>query len=270
VGRPGPEALTVNGIDLARLETDIERWVDGSSSRFQSQFPEDDRVWVLKYFSPLFLDGFLKKKQLVISTSPGFTWGDGIYVTPLRYPFSTMMYGRIGVLGWIDAGSLRAYDAIDRRGIELYQRWIAFSTYVYRLLTTTIHADRANRILRNAFRRRFRVDVTYFRPDQFNRNYVRLSQDQWFVVSDWSGVRSNGPGQQPAFSARVRDCEWVAVVGEHFQESKQKTHFLDLIGPHLHRSGKRKLSDQQLAAWLRKCYGQTASGAGTNIAHILE
>jgi hypothetical protein len=260
----------MNGRTLDNVEKEIRAWIDESTLRFDAQFTEAQRIWVVKYFNPSFLAGFLKSKQLVISTSPGFTWGDGVYVTPLANPYSTMMYGRIGVLGWIDNVPLRAFDAVDPRGIDLYQEWISYSTYLYRLLTTTIHADRANRLLRNAFRRSFQIDITHCRPDQYNKNYVSLSQDHWFVVSDWAGLQSQGPSQRPTFSSRIQDCEWVAVVGEQFQESQWKTHFLDLIGPHLHPSGTRRLTNPALASLLRTCHATTSAGGDRKIAHILE
>ena len=261
----------MNGRRLDELQTEIRGWIDQSTLRFHAQFNEANQIWVLKYFNPAFLAEFLRRKQLVISNSPGVTWGDGLYVTPLLNPYSTMIYGRIGVLGRLEnTPVLRAYDATDRKGIELYQEWITYSTYLYRLLTTTIHADRANRLLRNAFRRSFQIDITYFRPDQYNRNYVSLSQDHWFVVSDWAGMLSQGPSQRPTFSSRIRGCEWVAVVGEQFQESTWKTHFVDLIGPHLHPSGHRHLSNGALASLLRQYHATTSTGGGQKVAHILE
>jgi len=131
----------MNGRRLDELQTEIRGWIDQSTLRFHAQFNEANQIWVLKYFNPAFLAEFLRRKQLVISNSPGFTWGDGLYVTPLLNPYSTMIYGRIGVLGRLEnTPVLRAYDATDRKGIELYQEWITYSTYLYRLLTTTIHA----------------------------------------------------------------------------------------------------------------------------------
>jgi hypothetical protein len=261
----------MNSHTLDQLNKEIRAWMDQSAAQFNAQFDESQRIWVVKYFNPAFLAEFLRRKQMVISSSPGFTWGDGVYVTPLANPYSTMMYGRVGVLGWIDnVPAVTAFDAIDPRGVELYQEWITYSTYLYRLLTTTIHADRANRLLRNAFRRSFRIDVTYFRPDQYNKNYVSLSQDHWFVVSDWAGLQSQGPSQRPTFSSRISGCEWVAVVGEQFQESPWKTHFVDLIGPHLHPSGSRNLSNGALATLLRTCHTTTSTGGGQKVAHILE
>jgi hypothetical protein len=254
---------------LSEIQRDVEDWIGESTQRFQ-QFDEAGKVWVLKYMYPQYLAEFLVQKQLVISATPGFTWGDGIYVSPLTNPYSTMMYGRVGVLGWLDGSVVRAYDAADRRGIELYQEWIQHSTFVFRRLTTTIHADRANRVLRNAFRRRFGIDVTFFRPDQYNRRYVAAASDLWFAVSDWGGVAGPAPTQRPRFSAKVNDCEWVAVVGEQFQETGSKTHFVDLIGPHLHQTGPRTLSNQALAQQLRQCHQSNASGAGQRqIAHVL-
>jgi len=255
---------------LTDIERDARDWTDDSTRRFQQRFNEGGKVWVLKYMPPQYLTDFLVHKQLVISATPGFTWGDGIYVSPLTNPYSTMMYGRIGVLGRLDGAAVKAYDASDRRGLELYQEWIQHSTFLFALLTTTIHADRANRLLRNAFRRRFAIDLTFFRPDQYNKTYVAVTSDLWFAVSDWDGLSSQAPTQRPRLSPKVIDCEWVAVVGEQFQESGSKTHFIDLIGPHLHRLGARTLSNQALAQQLRQCHqNNSAGGLQPQIAHIL-
>jgi len=255
---------------LNEIERDVRGWADISTTRFQQQFNDNGRFWMLKYMHPQYLADFLRHKQVVISTTPGFTWGDGIYVSPLSNPYSTMMYGRVGVLGRLEGAAVKAYDGADRRGIELYQQWIQHSTFLFTILTTTIHADRANRLLRNAFRRRFAIDVTFFRPDQYNKTYVAAGSDLWFVVSDWSGVSLQAPTQRPRFSSRIVGCEWVAVVGEQFQESGSRTHFIDLIGPHLHPFGVRVLSNRALAQQLLQCHQANSAGASQpRIAHIL-
>src|SRR5215216_613901 len=107
---------------LDEVETDVEDWIDQSSRLFHQEFlGADQKVWVMKYFPPRFLEAFLKNRRLAISATPGFTWGDGVYVTPLSYPYSTMMYGRIGVMGWVHVDDLRrTYDASLSRGTDLY------------------------------------------------------------------------------------------------------------------------------------------------------
>lgn len=255
---------------LSAIESDVVEWQQKSTVRFPSMFAVSGKIWLLKYMNPQYLAGFLSRKQMAISATPGFTWGDGIYVTPLINPYSTMMYGRVGVLGWLDdRTTVAAYDASDPIGLQLYQEWIQHSVFLFRLLTTTIHSDRANRLLRNAFRRRFGLDVIFFRPDQYNKNYVSLSQDYWFVVADWQGLPSVAPTQGPRFSSKIVGCEWVAVVGEQFQESPSKTQFLDLIGPHLHNLG-RTISNSALAQELLKIHkANSIPGAAIQVAHIL-
>lgn len=39
--------------------------------------------------------------RLKISETPGFTWGRGTYVTPLAFPLSTAIFGRVGVVAEI-------------------------------------------------------------------------------------------------------------------------------------------------------------------------
>src|SRR5258707_144357 len=112
---------------LAAVETDIEMWIAGSNATWLQQFVEAGQMWVLKFISPRFLSGFLKSKKMTISATPGFTWGDGVYVAPLRNPYSTMIYGRAGVMGRIPwTVEIRTYDATQTRGIELYQEWIQY------------------------------------------------------------------------------------------------------------------------------------------------
>jgi len=224
---------------LHAIQTDIGDWIAHSTQAFKQDYAETGKVWVLKFIDARFLGAFLRSGgRLVVSATPGFTWGDGVYVAPLRNEYSTMMYGRIGVLGWLDPSDIRnVYDASQSKGVELYQEWIQHSSFLYRQLTTTIHADLTNRVLRNAFRRTFDIDVVYFPPDQFNRAYVNSARDRWFLVSDWTSVGKFAPGQRPQFSNRVRECRWVAIVEEQFEPSASRTHYSDLIGPYAVRAG---------------------------------
>jgi len=243
---------------LSQIRNDVELWIGDSGARFQREFVETDksgsRLWVLKYIPARFVASFCKDRRLVVSTTPGFTWGDGIYVVPLRFPYSSMMYGRIGVMGWVDAAGLRVYDATRPRGIELYQEWIQTRTFLYRLLTTTIHSERVNRVLRNLFRREFEIHVVSFAPDQFNVAYVEPTRDRWLCISDWSGAPQLAPGQRPIASDVVRECEWVAVVTEEFEKSPSQFFFRDLIGPSLVSGPRHVASRPDIVPALRNSY----------------
>ena len=138
---------------LEQLEKHVESWVELSGNAFRESYLDGDKFWVFKCFSPRYLAEFMKHKQLVVSTSPGFTWGDGAYVVPLHHTYSAMIYGRIGVMGWVCCtDSTRVYDASGQHGIALYQKWIQSKPAAFTLLTTTIHSQLANQWLRNTFR----------------------------------------------------------------------------------------------------------------------
>jgi hypothetical protein len=245
---------------LVAVESDIRNWCGTSTTAFRAAYVETDRVWVLKYIAARFLKSFLSAKQMTVSATPGFTWGDGVYVTPLHHPYSTMMYGRAGVMGWLPWTHVqRAYDATGR-GIDLYLEWIQYFRGPYKCLATTLHANLANRALRNAFRRKFAIDVVFFPPDQLNQAYVNPSTDRWFVVSDWSGAGPQAPGQRPVRSVRIKECEWIAMVEEEFEESVWKVHYSDLFRPVLHGTA---LPPQNLTLQndLRKAYSKTRAGS---------
>ncbi len=244
----------------AAVEHDIQEWCITSSGTFQKTYVETDKVWVLKYMPARFLKSFLSAKRMSISATPGFTWGDGIYVTPLLHPYSTMMYGRAGVMGWLPWTSRQqAYDATGR-GLDLYLEWIQYFRGPYKYLATTLHANLANRALRNAFRRKFKIDVVFFPPDQVNQAYVNPSTDRWLVVSDWSGAGPQAPGQRPVQSDRIKECEWVAMVEEEFEESVWKVHYSDLFRPVLHGTTLMP-QNPMLQSDLRNAYSQKRAGS---------
>lgn len=245
---------------LAAVENDILSWCVTSTSDFQKTYVETDRVWVLKYIPGRFLKSFLSTKQMIASATPGFTWGDGVYVTPLRHPYSTMMYGRAGVMGWLPwTHAEKAYDATGRGG-DLYLEWIQYLRGPYKYLATTLHANLANRALRNAFRRKFAIDVVFFAPDQLNQAYVNPHTDRWFVVSDWSGAGPQAPGMRPARSLRIKECEWVAMVEEEFEESMWKVRYSDLFRPVLHGTALPP-HNPRLQSHLRNAYFNARAGS---------
>lgn len=247
---------------LADVESDIDTWILQSGPAFQRQFVDPGgETWVLKFFPPQYLASFMQKRQLVISVTPGFTWGDGVYVVPIDHVYSAMIYGRVGVMGWIHQVNLaQVYDAADPTGLALYREWIHFKPGLFALLTTTVHAQFANRRLRNAFKRRFKLDLVVFRPDEFNRAYVQPTSDRWFVLSDFSPAASV-PGATAGFSAKVRDCELVAVGAEEFAIDRSGFVRQDLIGSAVHAgSGIRVAANlPPLGPQLRTVHAQNLS-----------
>jgi hypothetical protein len=172
-----------------------------------------NKLYVIKYTAPKFLSGILATKSLYASETPGYTWGDAVYVAPLSYPRSTMMYGAAGVVGWLDAGKLTCYDAVDPSGISYYQDWIRYFPPLYAQLTTTVHANHANRELRNKFRSRFGIDCVLFRPDEPCSGYADVTTDLWLALTEWGATRQVANGRSQA----VKDLKWCAIATEAFE-----------------------------------------------------
>jgi len=258
-------------VSNSELNQEINVWIRKSKERLFASYniekPEDEKFWVLKFFPPKYLEAFRSNgNRLWISCKPGFTWGDGIYVSPLAYPFSTMIYGRAGIMGYFDwSEDVRVYDSVDPEGIRLYQHWIEQKTQLYTMLTTTIHADRANRSLRNMFRKSFKIDLVLFRPDQYNQFYVARQRDVWFVVSDFDQAPSHAPVQPPNFSDRIKECRWVSLVTDQVEPVPSGTHFRNFVAPNLPRNINVTMRDANRAvARMRARYARNVSPNSAN------
>ena len=215
-------------MNLLKLESDIRIYIRKCSMDFQNEFVEHEnyqkKLWAIKYIPPVHLESFLKNgNKLFISKSPGSTWGDGVYLTSTKNPYSSMMYGSIGIMGWIDANDINVYNACRQKGINLYQQWIAYKKGLYNYLTTTVHSNWANRILRNQFKKKFNIDIVFFHPDEYNTRYCNRKSDIWFLLSDWSTER-------PAYSHKVKNCKPLIIVGEVFEKIGAGLEYNDLIG----------------------------------------
>jgi hypothetical protein len=162
-------------VTLDRVKQDVEQYISdkGDLSEFHNIIPASPQstprsvIWVVKYIPSAYLTDFLSLSQMRISSTAGFTWGDAVYAASLKYPYSSMMYGRAGIVGYIElTDEIRVFRADEPEGIKLYQRWIPYQQDLYKMLTTTLHADTANRELRNEFRQTFRIDIVVCSPDQ--------------------------------------------------------------------------------------------------------
>jgi hypothetical protein len=108
------------GDAVGRIEEEIEEHILAGSKLFYSDHRNPDgSVYVIKYFPSKRLGSFLASgRKLYASDLPGFTWGDGIYVAPLGAPLTSMMFGRIGLVGKIEPK--RIYDATGPTARRLY------------------------------------------------------------------------------------------------------------------------------------------------------
>jgi hypothetical protein len=201
-------------VHIADLEREIDRYVENSAScpAVRSLLARD-QLNVIKYMPADHLADVLARGQLYAAERAGFTWGDALYVAPLAFPFTTMMYGEVGVVGRYLLSGARFFDADDDAGIRLYQEWIMHQDAAYRELTTTVHANAANRELRNTFRTRFQIDCVCFRPDESCLNYVNMVDDWWLAITHWDAFRIVGHG----YSGVITDLKWCVVAPDAFK-----------------------------------------------------
>jgi hypothetical protein len=214
--------LDKSKMSLGSLESEIEQYLTvGDSPPLASLAggaalsADPGKLHVIKYMPTKWLEDALQTRSLYASETPGYTWGDAVYVAPLQIPCSTMMYGPVGVVGWLDMTGLVFYDAVDVRGIAYYQEWIRHFPDLYTQLTTTVHSNEANREFRNRFRTRFGIDCICFRPDESCSGYVDGVADLWFAITEW------GTGRQVAYgrSRRIKDIAWRVISTEAFERS---------------------------------------------------
>jgi len=154
--------------------------------------------------------------QLKISETPTLTWGTATYVTPIAFPLSSALYGRIGLVTEFDPKGWRVFDATTPSGRQAYVRW-ARNQPMYSELLLTVHSTQANHILRNQFREQFSIDCVLFNPDQEAESHTDRVHHIWMAVSDWtpSGVIENG------MSRRLSKARFTVLIDEDFRLQDQ-------------------------------------------------
>lgn len=162
---------------------------------------------------------------LRISGTAGFTWGDATYVAPLAFPISTAIYGRVGVVAGFRPAGWRVFDATVPTNQALYMAWAQAQPRSQQLLLT-MHAQLANRFLRNLFRTAFAIDCVLFHPDQRNRWYTDPT-DVWMAVSDWGA----GTLLRTGASGRFVNARMTVLVEEEFEPVGHDLRRRTLIGP---------------------------------------
>jgi hypothetical protein len=158
--------------------------------------------WALNYVTP---------KRMKISQTPALTWGTGTYVTPVAFPLSSVLYGRIGLVTPFDPRGWRVFDATRPSARAAYLRW-ARAQPIFPDLVLTVHSTTTNHTLRNEFRRRFRIDCVLFRPDQEAELHTDRSGHVWMLVTDWTSDREI----DGTFSSRLDAARFTVLVDDEF------------------------------------------------------
>lgn len=228
------------GIAGPRLDDEIERHISTASQRGldrviggSSPTSTDKQPLFIKFtsakFGGLHAHGGPWGKPpggLYVSAAPGFTWGRACYVTPLRFPVSTAIFGRCGIVAKGNPAGWRLFDATDVFAQDLYMAWASVQPYA-RLLMLTTHSAVANQFLRDRFRTQYRIDCVVFPPDETNRHYTRRRTDRWLAVSEWRGGQLVGD----TLSTRFSEPRLAAVLAEEFEPVHHALGRRSLIGP---------------------------------------
>jgi hypothetical protein len=176
----------------------------------------------IKYIPAKWSAAYNKRGQpLLISETPGFTWGRATYVTSLAFPLSTAIFGRAGIISWFDPKDWRTFDATIPENRQLYLRWMQ-AQQLYERFTLSAQSSYISQFLRNSFRLKYRIDCVLFHPDQSHPRYTKAKSDVWMAVTDWTD------GQWPRIArgeSRVfRDPRLTVVIEEEFEDRRGGLH----------------------------------------------
>ena len=253
---------------LADVEQEIDEYITTCRQTPEVQtLLAEEPLCVIKYVPASYLATVLATGQLYASERAGFTWGDAIYVAPLKTPRTTMMYGHVGIVGTYSIADTRIFDADNATGIRLYQEWITHQTTAYRQLTTTIHAPSANQDLRLEARRlgavSINVRITAVRKlaveaadngllaPELAAGITRVKgvASKGVRLGNWLSVRQaqtllNTPDVTTTKALRdrailavllgcgLRRCEVAALTVGHVQQRDGRWCIVDLVGKH--------------------------------------
>lgn len=242
VGYPVPPSLD------ARIYAEVEVYLSGGLLDDLVRRSSAPRVGplVLTYMPPRFAGLFVRNRSqlLKIRDTLGFTWGTATYVTPLAFPTSSAIYGRIGVVSRFDPAGWRIFDATSSGVQDLYLEWAQHQP-LFRQAMLTAQSGFYNQQLRNLFRIRYGIDCVLFRPDQTNSAYTRPADDVWMAVTDWTPLGDIDDG----YSHRFTDPKICVLVDEEFEDDAGGTVRKALLGFTSRYVGSPALAGQIAAAY---------------------
>jgi hypothetical protein len=198
----------VGGSIIQAVESSIKTY---EKSRLARLVDDGRGPYAIKFVKSRWAASYLTRARLKISETPALTWGTATYVTPLVFPLSSALYGRVGLVTDFDPVEWRIFDATDQAARMAYVRWVrvqpAFSD-----LVLTVHSTQANHFLRNKFREDFKVDCVLFNPDQEAELHTDRGKHVWMAVTDW-----NADGTIDSYmSDRLGNARFTVLIDEDF------------------------------------------------------
>lgn len=200
---------------ITQVNAEVERLVvDYGASRLPALLANGDAPpMAIKYVSTQRISQYRTPAPLWVSSTPALTWGTATYVTPLRFPLSSALYGRVGLVVPFDPRRWRIFDATLNDSRVAYIQW-ARTQPDYRSLLLSVHSTYANHAMRDRFRRRFSIDCVLFRPDQRAELHTNARSDVWLAVTDWTTPARSRIAQGP--SDTFSDARFTVLIDEEF------------------------------------------------------
>jgi hypothetical protein len=194
------------------IRREVERQIQPYENSRLAAYVGEAGPFAIKFVQSQWADHYATPKPLKISATPALTWGTATYVTPLVFPLSSALYGRIGLVTEFDPGAWRIFDATMPAARSAYVRW-ARSQPIYADLLLTVHSTQANHGLRNQFRELFRIDCVLFNPDQEAEAHTDRGKHVWMAVTDWMPNGTIDPGM----STRLNNARFTVLIDEEFK-----------------------------------------------------
>jgi hypothetical protein len=221
------------------LHRDIERAIGDFPGDVLLTQTGTSPMLVIKYISPVYANAYHQPGQnLFISVTPGFTWGRATYVTPLAFPTSTAIFGRVGVVAGFNPNTgrrkgtgrrkWRTFDATVAKNERLYLRWLQ-TRALYRRFALTAHSGYIAQMLRDAFRRNYEIDCVLFRPDQSNPRYTKIRSDVWMAVTDWHTMPDGRQTIAMGHSEQFTEPRITVLIEEEFKDQMGGIHRTGLL-----------------------------------------
>lgn len=192
---------------IRAVEAEIHEFDDSPLESLVSQYGQ----YVIKFVQSRWAATYESPGQLKISETPALTWGTATYVTPIAFPLSSALYGRIGLVTNYDPDGWRVFDATTPSGRRAYVRW-ARAQPLYSDLLLTVHSTQANHLLRNQFREEFEIDCVLFHPDQEAESHTDRVNHVWMAVTDWTPSKTISNDMSRRFS----EARFTVLIDEDF------------------------------------------------------
>ncbi len=174
-------------------------------------FVRESGPYAIKFVASKWASHYAVPQPLKISANPALTWGTATYVTPLSFPLSSVLYGRIGLVTEFNPSGWRIFDATRPSARMAYIKWVRAQP-AFPDLVLTVHSTHANHFLRNQFRQQFNIDCVLFNPDQEAEIHTDRGKHVWMAVTDWAA----GNAIETQFSSRLSKARFTVLIDEDF------------------------------------------------------